>query len=101
MHPVLAIDEIELLREVDCAGKAAIFGVIRGLCIDRELLALAPVLLLQGQVDLIRLADPFAEIVVQVNADRVVQVGGICAQLILRLEGRDVRRVLPLLFALR
>lgn len=101
MHPVLAINEVELFREVDRAGKAAILAVIRSLRVNRELLALAPVLLLQGQVDLIRLADPFAEIVVQVNADRVVQVGGIGTQLILRLEGRDVRQVLPLLFALR
>ena len=77
MHPVLAIDEVELFREVDRAGEAAILAVIRSLRVNRELLALAPVLLLQGQVDLIRLADPLAEIVVQVNADRVVQVGGI------------------------
>ena len=77
MHPVLAINEVELFREVDRASEAAILAVIRCLRVNRELLALAPVLLLQGQVDLIRLADPFAEIVVQVNADRVVQVGGI------------------------
>ena len=55
-----------------------------------------PVRLLQGQVDLIRLAYSFAEIVVQINADCVVQIGGIGAKLILCLEGRDVGRVLPL-----
>ena len=60
LHAILAIDEVELIREVNNTFEKLCFLYESGLCVDLQLLILILVSLLKSQIDLAGLANVYS-----------------------------------------
>ena len=92
---VLAVDQVELLREIDGARETPRVGVEGGLRVDLQLLVLARVRLFESEVNLVGQPCRSTSRVGQADCGREVKEGLVGALLLLVRQVADVSGVVP------